>query len=303
MKRTFVFAVMLLAGITVQAQMLNLASYNVRTATNSDVKQGDGWATRHATLCDFIRFCDYDIFGAQEVRHNQLTDMLAALDGYAYVGEGREGGEKGEYSPIFYKKEALKLLDGGTFWISETPDQISRGWDAKYKRICSWGHFQLRKEKTKFWFFNLHLDHRGIEARREGMKMILERIRTICGKGANVILTGDFNVDQNNEIYDIMADSGVLRDSYELAKVRFAPTGTFNGFDPKKWTERRIDHVWVSAPVSVERYGIVTCHYWTEVDGAEVSMSNFPEEAKARDAQLRLPSDHYPIQVFVKLKK
>lgn len=292
------------ATATLCAQTLNVASYNVRTHTPKDYEHGDGWTQRVDYLCDVIWFSDFDIFGAQEVRYEQLTDMLARLDGYAYIGAGRDDGKrKGEFSPIFYKKERFRLLDSGTFWLSETPDQPSKGWDAKYPRICSWGLFKDKELHCKFWFFNLHMDHKGIEARRESARLIVNHIKECCGKDANVILTGDFNVAQDNEIFRIFADCGFLKDSYEVAEFRFAPTGTFNSFKPTNYTTRRIDHIWVSNNIDVARYGILTYHYWSDESGVVAANTDAPKDVKSEQRQVHLPSDHYPVNVFLRFGK
>ena len=304
MKRIMTLVALVFATATLCAQTLNVASYNVRTHTPKDYEHGDGWTQRVDYLCDVIRFSDFDIFGAQEVRYEQLTDMLARLDGYAYIGAGRDDGKrKGEFSPIFYKKERFKLLDSGTFWLSETPDRPSKGWDAKYPRICSWGVFKDKALHRKFWFFNLHMDHKGIEARRESARLIVNHIKECCGKDANVILTGDFNVAQDNEIFRIFADCGFLKDSYEVAEFRFAPTGTFNSFKPTNYTTRRIDHIWVSNNIDVARYGILTYHYWSDESGAAATNTDAPKDVKSEQRQVRLPSDHYPVNVFLRLGK
>lgn len=304
MKRIMTLVALVFATATLYAQTLNVASYNVRTHTPKDYEHGDGWTQRVDYLCDVIRFSDFDIFGAQEVRYEQLTDMLARLDGYAYIGAGRDDGKrKGEFSPIFYKKERFKLLDSGTFWLSETPDRPSKGWDAKYPRICSWGVFKDKVLHRKFWFFNLHMDHKGIEARRESARLIVNHIKECCGKDANVILTGDFNVAQDNEIFRIFADCGFLKDSYEVAEFRFAPTGTFNSFKPTNYTTRRIDHIWVSNNIDVARYGILTYHYWSDESGAAATNTDAPKDVKSEQRQVRLPSDHYPVNVFLRLGK
>lgn len=304
MKRIMMTVALVFATATLCAQTLNVASYNVRTHTPKDYEHGDGWTQRVDYLCDVIRFSDFDIFGAQEVRYEQLTDMLARLDGYAYIGAGRDDGKrKGEFSPIFYKKERFKLLDSGTFWLSETPDHPSKGWDAKYPRICSWGVFKDKVLHRKFWFFNLHMDHKGIEARRESARLIVNHIKECCGKDANVILTGDFNVAQDNEIFRIFADCGFLKDSYEVAEFRFAPTGTFNSFKPTNYTTRRIDHIWVSNSIDVARYGILTYHYWSDENGVAATNTDAPKDVKSEQRQVRLPSDHYPVNVFLRLGK
>ncbi len=285
------------------AQSLNVASYNVRLLTGADYKSGNGWSQRVDCLCDIIRFSDFDIFGAQEVKYEQLSDMLYRLKDYDYVGVGRDdGAQGGEYSPVFYKKERFVLLDSGTFWLSETPDKVSKGWDARYKRVCSWGHFKDKASRKKFWFFNLHMDHIGVAARRESARLVVKRIGEMCGKNASVILTGDFNVAQDNEIYDILADCGFLKDSYEIAEFRFAPTGTFNSFKPHIFTTRRIDHIWVSNNARVNRYGILTYHFWSDETSESGKIADAPREIKAEKRTVRLPSDHYPVNVFLNFK-
>ena len=303
MKRLVLFAIFIAAVFIADAQSLNVASYNVRLLTDADYKSGNGWSQRVDCLCGVIRFNDFDIFGAQEVKYEQLSDMLYRLRDYDYIGVGRDDGmQSGEYSPVFYKRDRFMLLDSGTFWLSETPEKVSKGWDAKCMRVCSWGCFKDRISRKKFWFFNLHMDHIGIVARRESARLVVKRIAEMCGKNASVILTGDFNVAQDNEIYDIFADCGFLNDSYEIAEFRFAPTGTFNNFKPQNFTTRRIDHIWVSNNARVDRYGVLTYHFWSDESGESSRLTDAPKEIKAEKRTVRLPSDHYPVNVFLSFK-
>lgn len=224
------FAVLLLPAV---AQELTVATYNIRNANKGDAERGNGWERRCPWVCGLIEFQGFDIFGSQEVLDGQLHDMLAQLPDYAYIGVGRDDGKaKGEYSPIFYKKERFRLLDEGHFWLSEVTDRPNKGWDAALPRICTWGHFLDRQTRRRFWFFNLHMDHVGVRAREESAKLVVAKIREMCGPREFVILTGDFNVDQNNPIYTTFTASGVLADSYETAARRYAPNGTFNNFNP-----------------------------------------------------------------------
>ena len=210
MKRILILSALAVAvPYLLGAQTLNVASYNIRLQTKSDYEHGDGWTQRVDALCDVVRFSDFDIFGAQEVRHVQLEDMLERLPGYAYVGVGRDDGEKGgEYSPVFYKRERLKLLDGGTFWLSETPDRVSKGWDAVCMRICSWGHFEDRATGCRFWFFNLHMDHRGKVARHKSAELVLERQTETPAWQLppwTKLLTGGIDVQENCMYWTIRA--------------------------------------------------------------------------------------------------
>ena len=299
MKRFSLLIVALMSITIASAQELNIASYNIRQHNKKDYKSGNAWPQRVDALCDLIRFNDFEIFGAQEVYNDQLLDILARLPKYDYIGVGRDdGATKGEYSPIFYNKERFTLIDGGTFWLSETPDEPSFGWDAAYRRICSWGHFKDKVSRKKLWFFNVHMDHKGNVARREGARLIAERINKMCNPEKElVILTGDFNVPQDSEPYKVLA--ATLRDCYEIADVRFAPTGTFNGFKPANHTTKRIDHVFISKPLHAKRYGVLTYHFWGTDAGTESSLTDAPKEISAENRVLRLQSDHYPVQVFL----
>ena len=303
MKR-IVFSLLLIAlvSFSLSAQLL-VGSYNIRYKNGGDSVNGNVWEKRCQVICDQVNFMAPDIFGTQEVLHGQLIDMLARLDGYDYIGVGRDDGKtQGEYEAIFYKRACLRLLDQGHFWLSETPDKPGLGWDAACVRVCSWGKFakMTAADDEAFFFFNLHMDHVGVVARREAAKLIVAKIREIA-HDAPVIVTGDFNVDQTNEIYSIFVDSGILKDSYQAARLRFAENGTFNSFNVDLYTSSRIDHVFVSPGTQVDAYAVMTDGYWVpSLDpGNMVKGHDAPQEIDFSRYARHLPSDHYP--VFVRL--
>ena len=300
-KSLLTFGFFLVFAISVSAQEMLVGSYNIRYKNWNDSLQGDVWTKRCQVICDQLNFMAPVIFGTQEVLYGQLCDMQKSLDGYDYIGIGRDDGLRGgEHEAIFYKKDKLQLLDHGDFWLNETPDKPALGWDAACIRICTWGKFAVNASQQTFYYFNLHMDHVGVVARREAAKLVVNRIREMA-QGQPVILTGDFNVDQNDEIYTIFTNSGLLKDSYDAARIRFAENGTFNAFKTEYFTESRIDHVFVSPSIDVEAYGVLTNSYWTPDDTAEaLKASDAPQEISFDDHIRRNPSDHYP--VFVKLK-
>ncbi|MBR4392206.1 MAG: endonuclease/exonuclease/phosphatase family protein [Bacteroidales bacterium] len=321
MKKLLLFTLLLAISLRLSAQQLLVGSYNIRYKNANDSVNGEVWTKRCQVICDQVNFMAPDIFGAQEVLYGQLQDLKQALDGYDYIGIGRDDGKRaGEHEAIFYKKDKIELLDHGDFWLSETPDKPGLGWDAACVRICTWGKFRdkayqrdtsllkglfkrgiKRKEPVReFYFFNLHMDHVGVVARREAAKLVVARIKAIA-KGHPVILTGDFNVDQYNEIYTIFTQSGLLKDSYDAARIRFAENGTFNAFKTEYYTTSRIDHVFVTPYLDVEAYGVLTNSYWTPDDKEEVlKSSDAPQEISFDNYVRHNPSDHYP--VFVRLK-
>ena len=296
---------MLAAAMAVSAQSLFVGTYNVRNQNDGDQRDGNGWPQRVSVICDMINFEQPDIFGTQEAKIGQVRDMLRLLDGYGYIGVAREDGkEDGEHSAIFFKKDYLQVLDHGNFWLSETPDRPGLGWDAACTRICTWGKFRDKRTKMKFYYFNLHMDHVGVVARREGAKLVVKKIQELTDGKTPVILTGDFNVDQTDEIYTIFTNSGLLNDSYAVAKQRFCENGTFNAFKPDLKTQSRIDHIFLSPKFEVNHYGVLTNCYWTPSDDKEqLKGKDAPQEIRFQRYERRLPSDHYLVLAKIHYKK
>jgi endonuclease/exonuclease/phosphatase family metal-dependent hydrolase len=279
MLKPFLSAVVFLTILSAStAQNINVATYNLRYDNPHDSL--DLWKNRYTKVADLIRFYNFDIFGTQEGLKHQLEDLKKVLPAYDYIGVGRtDGKDAGEFAAIYYKTSQFKLEQQGTFWLAPTTDKPNIGWDAALPRVCTWGRFTEKSSKLRFYIFNVHFDHRGIEARKESARLILEKIKEIAGKNP-VILTGDFNVDENNESYLLLKNSVMLRDAYDIAAVKLAHTGTFNGFNVNSKSTGRIDHIFLSAGFEVQRYGILTNTY----NG-------------------RYPSDHFPVVAKIKYKK
>ncbi len=275
---------------------LTVASYNLRYDNPSDSLQGNGWNQRYPVIAKMIQFYDFDVVGTQEGYAHQLEDIKGALPGYDYLGVGRDDGKHaGEHSAIFYRTDKLELVDKGDFWLSETPDVPSKGWDAVLPRICSWGHFRYKDTGFEFLFFNLHMDHIGVQARVESVLLVQEKMKEF-GPELPAILTGDFNVDQFHDSYQTFVGNGVWRDAHDVAEVMYAVTGTTNTFNPNHFTESRIDHVFVSPAFYVKRYGVLTDTYRHEVEKKEGNSSEKTYEAKT-------PSDHFPVMVVLECSK
>ena len=295
MKKVLITVCLMLSAFALSAQELNVASFNLRNNSNADYAKQNGWTERRDVLCQMINLEAFDVLATQEVKKPQLDDVLERCPDYEYIGEGRDGGDKGEHCAIFYRKERIEKLEGGTFWLSPTPDCLSKGWDVKYPRICTWGLFRDKMSKVKFYFFNIHLDHRGSQARVESVKLIIDYVTRNC-KGANVIVTGDFNVTQMSDPYKELAHHKMFSDCYDVAKYRFAPTGTFNGFNAKCFTTHRIDHMFVSKGIKVGRYGLLAYHYLLPKEGDDKTF------VKRENRDVKCLSDHYAVQAWVLLE-
>lgn len=275
MKNLIASITLILCGISATfAQQFNVATYNVRLDVASDV--GNRWNDRYPHLVQLIKFHGFNIFGTQEGFKHQLEDIKNALADFDYIGVGRDdGGDGGEHSAIFYDTRMFEVVKHGDFWLSENTASPNKGWDAALPRICSWGLFKDKRTGFTFFLFNAHFDHVGVEARKQSAGLIIRKANEL-GSGTPMIITGDFNVDQHNESYQVLNNSGEVKDAYELAALKYAPNGTFNGFDITKVSDSRIDHIFVSSPFRVSRYGILTDSY-----------------------RGKLPSDHFPVLVEV----
>ena len=290
MRKTLLFALALCGVSLLNAQELDVASYNIRYNNPEDTIKGNGWEQRRSVVSKLIRYHDFDIFGAQEVTHPQLQYLLKALPKYNYIGVGRDDGKTaGEYAPIFYRTDLFTKLSDGHFWLSEDTSKPNLGWDAVCIRICTWGRFEEKRTGLKFWFFNAHTDHIGTTAQRKSSELILKKIKEMCGNDA-VILTGDLNVDQNSESYAVLHNSKILFDTYDKADLRYSENGTFQDWDANAYTPSRIDHIFVTKDFDVEKYGILTDTYRAK-------------NPKTGKYEAHTPSDHFPVKVVLKYNK
>ncbi|MGL4956518.1 MAG: endonuclease/exonuclease/phosphatase family protein [Bacteroidales bacterium] len=255
------FANICLTQCTKTAKELNVMSFNIRMDTEED--KDNKWLYRKDFAANLIKFYDVDIFGAQEVLHHQLVDMLERLPDYNYVGVGREDGAKqGEYSPIFFNKTRFAVDTSGTFWLAEDMNAVGKeGWDAACSRVATWGVFTEKSSGKKFFFINTHLDHVGQVARRKGVELILKQIEE-KSKGLVCILTGDFNATPNEEPIQYLLNSPApqkLLDTRSLAKLHYGTEWTFHDYGRIPVEQRPcIDYIFIRGDVTVQRYAVLT---------------------------------------------
>lgn len=257
------------------AQNLQVATYNIRFDNPND--HGNLWKDRSVHLINQIKFHQMDIVGTQEGLYHQLEEMKANL-GFPYIGVGRDkGGKEGEFSAVFYNPEKLEVLDEGTFWLSETPDAPSKGWDAALNRVCTWGKFRTKKGKKQFYVFNIHYDHIGQKAREQSSLLVLQKIKSINKAGLPVIFMGDFNVTPDNPAYLTVIQNSNFKDSRLISQTpSIGNQGTFNAYNWEKLPEGIIDHIFVSPKIKVIRHGILTDNYG-----------------------MKYPSDHFPVMAEI----
>ncbi|MEX0288912.1 MAG: endonuclease/exonuclease/phosphatase family protein [Flavobacteriaceae bacterium] len=258
-------------------QSIDVITYNIRYDNPKDSL--NSWDHRKAFLIGQLRFYEPSVFGTQEGLLHQLKDIDNKLEQYSYFGKGRDDGRTaGEFSAVFYDKTELELVKEATFWLSESPDIPSKGWDAAIKRVCTYGLLKTKDESAFFWVFNTHFDHVGEQARKESVLLILKKIAEVNTQGYPVILMGDLNLEPQHSSIQFLSDK--LEDTHLLAAENaFGPKGTFNGFRFDEPVNRRIDYIFVSkGDFDVEKYGILS-------DSKEC----------------RYPSDHLPVYTKLRL--
>lgn len=252
---------------------VNVITYNVRYNN-----PGDGvnaWPNRKDNVKALVKFHDADILCVQEALADQFDDLLENSN-FDFVGVGRDDGKrKGEFSAVFFDKTRFTKKDGGTFWLSETPNVSSKGWDAALPRVCSWVKLYDKINKKEFIVFNTHYDHVGVKARIESAKLIKQKIQEIAPK-LPVVYTGDLNVTPETEA--ISTIKSFLQDAKEITvEPPYGPNGTFNAFDFNSELKNRIDYIFVNKGFKVQKFAVLS-------------------DSKDK----RYPSDHLP--VFVRLR-
>jgi endonuclease/exonuclease/phosphatase family metal-dependent hydrolase len=237
---------------------LKVMTFNIRFDTPKDGP--NQWLYRRDAAAQIIKNEAPDIVGTQEVVFNQLKDLQSRLNDYDVIGVGRtDGKEKGEFSAVFYRKEKFKAIDSGTFWLSETPDIPSKGWDAQLERIATWAILEDKKSGKQIFAINTHLDHKGKTAQLEGSKLILEKIQSLR-RGLPVVLTGDFNITPADEVYKFLVNPSnpyPLVHTRDAAETKSGPEGTYHNFGALRLQRALIDYIMTDPSVQVLEYRVL----------------------------------------------
>lgn len=255
-KRIFGIVMLLIAivfGVQAQTEM-RVMSFNIRYLNNRDSLPNQ-WVNRVDRLCGYIDEVNPDLLGLQEAQPRQVADMKKHLSGYECLWAGRENGAyKGEATPVFYRKERFKLLGDGHFWLSETPDSSSFGWDADCKRIAQWVLLQDVTTGQKILYCNTHFDHIGLTARKESAKLLKQKLREIAPE-VTMIISADFNTNEAEETYSLLTDYLYpVSDTWKVAKEHSGGPATWQNWGKEANTpDNKIDFIFVSQGVDVPK--------------------------------------------------
>ena len=266
-----IFFLLLFSGFAFaqkNALPINIITYNIRLNVASDGV--NAWPNRKENVKALVKFHDADILCVQEALPEQF-DAILENSNFDVVGVGREDGKrKGEFSAVYFDKDRFTKKDGGTFWLSETPNVPSKGWDAALNRVCSWVRLYDKLNKKEFLVFNTHYDHVGVKARIESAKLLKQKIQEIAPK-LPVVFTGDLNVTPETEA--IATIKSFLIDAKEISQEPpYGPNGTFNAFDFNSDLKNRIDYIFVNRGFKVQKFAVLS-------------------DSKDK----RYPSDHLPV--------
>ncbi|CAC9972672.1 endonuclease/exonuclease/phosphatase family protein [Flavobacterium panici] len=278
MKKTSKFILvlfLLFVSVSFYGQNLKIMTYNIRLDVASDGE--NAWPKRKDYFTSQIKFYGPEIFGVQEATPNQVIDIAGAFPNYNRFGIGREENGTGEACTIYYKKDRFKVQNSNTFWLSETPNVVSRGWDAACNRVCTYALFTDLKTKKTFWVFNLHLDHMGEEARIKGVQLVLKKISEVNTKKYPAFLMGDFNSEPNTP--QIAEIKKVMDDTRDVSIEKpFGPSGTFNGFKHNEPVTLLIDYIFISknSGLKIQKHAVLS---------------------DSKD--LKYPSDHLPVLIEI----
>ncbi len=279
----FILCLLVLGNITpiLAQQEITVMSYNIRLDVASDGE--NRWDARKEKLTGLMRFYEPDFIGAQEVMHHQLLFIKQELKRYGHIGAGRDDGkEMGEYSAIFYDSLKFIVKEQATFWLSPTPDTVSKGWGANINRVCSYGLFQSKKNGTFFWVVNTHFDHQSVLARAESAKLIMTRLSVLNKeKKYPIVFTGDLNAQPTDE--PVVHISSLMDNARNMSvQPPYGCIDTWNGFQFSKKPSGCIDYIFVSKGKSwrVKKFATLTDSY-----------------------DMKYPSDHFPVLAVLILKK
>jgi endonuclease/exonuclease/phosphatase family metal-dependent hydrolase len=237
-----IFLFLLVTAFALNAQNeTSVMTFNIRYDNPED--GANEWKERKEEVVGLIKHYHPDILGIQEAMPDQTRFLELKLDGYSFIGHGRDGKDTdSEGIPLFFKTSIFQVIDSDIFWMSETPDRVSKGWDAHLNRITVYAALKNHETGEVIHIFNCHFDHIGEVARRKSAELILTRIRELDLIDRQVVVMGDFNCTPQEDPVVILKKQ--LQDSFISTKsLPHWPEGTFNAFDTQKQAKNRIDYI------------------------------------------------------------
>lgn len=233
------------------AEKVTMVSCNVRCLTPLDLGQ-KSWFYRADLLLDDVAGQKPGIIGFQEATRWQYDYLVECLPEYDSVINYRDESVISEGCPIFYHQGLYSLVDKGSFWLSETPEVMSKDWGAAHYRICSYVILQEKTTEKEFVVFNTHLDHVSDEARIKGIGVVLDKIAQFGGLPS--VIMGDLNAQEGSKTYESVTE--------HFMDARYVAQESEGSYTYQNWgnmdAAKRLDYFMVSMEgFAVQRYGVL----------------------------------------------
>ena len=263
-------------GQEVGEERMTVMSFNIRYGLAGDGE--NRWDLRKDLVVGVIREHAPAVIGLQEALRCQLDYLQARLPGYGLIGMGREAGGEGEHAAILYRTDRFEAAESGTFWLSDTPEVVSRHWGNTCLRICTWVRLVEKQTGRGFSVWNTHLDHESQPSREKSVRLIAGRLGE-RGSAEPAVVMGDFNAGEGNPAVRFLTGGGGagdgrlprLRDTFRVLHPDEAAVRTYHAFTGRREGEK-IDYILVTPGFRVLAASIERWH-----EGG------------------RYPSDHFPV--------
>jgi endonuclease/exonuclease/phosphatase family metal-dependent hydrolase len=263
------------------SSQIYITSFNIRMGTAND--GSNSWPTRSEHCISIIG--RYHIAGLQEALLFQNEEILQGNPHMRYIGVGRDDGvDEGEFSPIFYDASRFQVLEQGTFWFCDKPDEPGcKSYGNSIPRICTWGLFADNSNNGAiFYVYNVHLDHQSQNSREMSVKQLLDTISKRNVQPTPVVVTGDFNNGEQSP--EILSMKQSYDDAFRLICPECTNVGTFNSWVGAT-TGPKIDYVFTAKQNNTNALSVL-------VDDATIVYDNIDG---------KYPSDHYPVDALFRL--
>ena len=209
-----------------------------------DDKEGHSIAERSPRLYEAVAPYDADVIGFQEFQPKWEKHIKEYFgDKYAIFNKYRDSQDP-ESTPILWKKDKFDLIDKGFFWLSDTPEEESQGWDERgHNRICIYVILKDKKTNTCFTYMNTHYGF-GDECHIKSSLLLSDYVKKISD--LPTFVTGDFNMCPDRLGYAEITKYFTDANAVTVKDTR----STYHACDPENHPNSHIDYCFVNDKVT-----------------------------------------------------
>lgn len=230
---------------------INAISFNIRYC---DDDNGNSIAERAPRLSTITSRYGADVIGFQE--YTPLWESYIKQfynDEYDMFLKYRSETGNLEGTPILWRKDKFDCIKTGYFWLSDTPEVESRGWDEVCHcfRMCV---YVILKEKTTgeiFTFMNTHFGF-GDKGQIASAKLIYDYSKKISNYPTFVV--GDFNMNPTSAGYETMIK--YFKDVNTCTTKDLS--NTFHNYKPETVKNQHIDYCFIDDSITPINQTLIT---------------------------------------------